>query len=56
MPAVTAGMPLIAWGLYNGIIKSDWWKAGGYFIISIILVSFAAYIARELGKRYEEKM
>lgn len=56
MPAITAGLPLIIWGLYNGIIKSNWWMAGGNFIISIIFIYFAAYIARELGKSYEEKM
>lgn len=28
----------------------------GNFIISVIFISLAAYIARELGKSYEEKM
>lgn len=56
MPAVTAGLPLIIFGLYSGVITFNWSTASLNFVLAIIFIAFAAYIARELGKNYEEKM
>lgn len=55
-PAVTAGLPILLMVLYKGIINSQWTEAGVGLALSTVIISFAAYIIREFGKTYEEKM
>ena len=55
-PAITAGFPLLLMVLYNGVIKYKWMEAGIGLALSLVIISFAAYIVRELGKTYEEKL
>lgn len=54
-PAITAGFPLLLIVFYNGVVKSKWIEAGIGLALSLVVISFAAYIVRELGKTYEEK-
>lgn len=54
-PAVTAGFPLLVLIFYEGAVKSKWVEAGIGLGLSLVLISFAAYIIRELGRTSEEK-
>lgn len=54
-PALTAGFPFLLMVFYNGIVKSKWMEAGIGLALSLVVISFIAYIVRELGKTYEEK-
>lgn len=56
MPAVTAGLPMLVIAVYNGIVANSWSEASISFALAIIFIAFFAYIAREWGKNYEEKM
>jgi len=40
---------------FNGVVKCKWMEAGIGLALSLVVISFAAYIVRELGKTYEEK-
>ena len=54
-PAITAGIPLLLMVFFNGVVKCKWMEAGIGLALSLVVISFAAYIVRELGKTYEEK-
>lgn len=55
-PAITLGLPMLLMTLYNGIANSKWVEAEIGLALTVVIMSFAAYIIRELGKTYEEKM
>lgn len=55
-PAITACLPFLIIAMYKGIWEDDLSEAGIAFSFAIVLVGFAAYIVRELGKAYEETM
>lgn len=55
-PVLTIVLPFFFIALYKGIIGYDWRETSTLFIFSIILLTFGAYVIRELGKKYEEKM
>lgn len=54
-PVITAGIPLLLMVFFNGVVKCKWMEAGIGLALSLVVISFAAYIVRELGKTYEEK-
>ena len=54
-PAITAGIPLLLMVFFNGVVKCKWMEAGIGLALSLVVILFAAYIVRELGKTYEEK-
>lgn len=56
MPIAIAGAPFFVIALYRGIISSDWLEASVNFTLTIIMLTFFGYIAREWGKNYEGKM
>jgi len=55
-PAITAGFPLLLIVFYKGVIKCKWVEAGVGLALSSVIISFMAFIVRELGKTYEEKL
>ena len=56
MPVLIAGTPFFVFVIYRGIISSDWLEASINLSLTIIMLTFFGYIAREWGKNYEEKM
>lgn len=56
MPAISAGLPIVSIGVYDGLVIDSWGDAGINFLIAFVLITFLSYIAREWGKSYEEKM
>lgn len=58
MPTMVAGLPLIVIIVYNGIVANNWSETSTSIAsgIAIIFIVFSAYIVREWGKTYEEKM
>ena len=55
-PALTAVFPLLLIVFYKGVIKCKWVEAGVGLALSSVIISFMAFIVRELGKSYEEKL
>lgn len=56
MPVLVILLPIIALGIYKGIINSNFLEISLYITVSIIFLAFTSRIARELGKRYEKIM
>lgn len=55
-PAITVGFPLLFMAFYNGFVEFERVETGIGLALALVVISFAAYIVRELGKTYEEKL
>lgn len=56
MPILTALLPVILLGFFKGYIFKDFFDISIYCFFILIFCTFASKVARELGKKYEEKM
>ncbi|GAA0752062.1 hypothetical protein [Clostridium sartagoforme] len=56
VPVLVILLPIIVLGICKGVVGENILQIPLYTIVSIIFLAFTARIARELGKKYEEKM
>lgn len=56
MPVLVISIPIIILAIVKGIITGDFLSIGIYLFVTIVFLTFTSKVAREQGKRYEEKM
>lgn len=56
LPAVTMMFPVLVLAVCKGLVNNQWQEASTTFALAIVFITFSAYIVREWGKTYEEKM
>lgn len=56
MPVLVVLLPIIAFGIYKGIVIGNILDISIYFLVVIIFLSFTSRISRELGKQHENRM
>lgn len=55
-PAIVAGLPTFVIAASKGLLDKEWSEAAITVFLSVIIIGFLAYIIRELGKNFEEKL
>ena len=55
-PVLTIVLPFIVMAIYKGIVDFEIKETGILLLVAVIVLTFGAYVIRELGKAYEERM
>lgn len=56
MPVIVVFIPVLALGVVKGILEKDLWSNMWTTLVFFALLSLLSRVAREIGKRYEQKM
>lgn len=56
MPVLVTIIPILVIGVYNGVVFSNWAENATLFFIVIVFLTFTSKIARNEGKKHEQRM
>ncbi len=56
MPSMVITIPLILFGIFKSIINTNLFESSSYIFVLLVVLTLLSQIARNQGKKYEDKM